>query len=48
MMRWLFKTRLELYEDQFEEVVITILPVLRALEQLKTRVAKLSKRLARN
>lgn len=44
----IYKTRLELDKHHSGGVVITILPVLRALEELKTRVAKLSKGLARN
>jgi hypothetical protein len=47
-MRWLLNTNLDLCKNEREDKVITILPVLRTLEQLETRVAKLSERLARN
>jgi hypothetical protein len=42
------KTRLEQYMIDFEVLAITILLVLCALEQLKTRTAKLAEGLARN
>jgi hypothetical protein len=47
-MRWLLETHLDLHKNAIESELFTILPVLRALEQLETRVAKLSKGLARN
>jgi hypothetical protein len=47
-MRWLLDTNLDLHNNEREDESITILPVLRALEQLETRVTKLGERLARN
>lgn len=41
-------TLLDQYKNDFHVLAITILLVLRALEQLKTRAAKLAKGLARN
>jgi hypothetical protein len=47
-MRWLLDTNLDLYKNERNAEKITILPVLRALEQLETRVTELGERLARN
>jgi hypothetical protein len=47
-MRWLLDTNLDLYKNERNAERITILPVLRALEQLETRVTELGERLARN
>jgi hypothetical protein len=47
-MRWLLNTNLDLCKNERAGEIITILPVLRALEQLETRVTKLGERLARN